>query len=89
MDQRAHFGIAQHHGYLGPVIELRVEAADQDVCDSMDHAAIAEIGHLEGIFDLFDPTSGIGRWRRRKQEPGPAARPGECRSQRQRQRADR
>jgi thiamine biosynthesis lipoprotein len=74
MKQPGHLSVTQHHGYLGTVVELRIEAVDEDACDSMDLAAIAEIEHLEHIFNLFDPTSEISRWRRGEGDAGPEIR---------------
>lgn len=66
-----------HEGVLGTSLQLKVHVAD-DAPDpdgpaaAAEAAALAEIHRLRGVFDAFDPTSELRRWRSGVlAEPGP------------------
>lgn len=61
--------VTRHHGHLGTVIELRIEADSDDAALEMDGVAVSEIARLETMFNIFDEASAINRWRRGEEEP--------------------
>jgi thiamine biosynthesis lipoprotein len=63
--------VSRHHGLLGTVIELRIEADTQAAALRIEHQAIEEIVRLQSVFNVYDPDSELSRWRRSETEAGP------------------
>ena len=55
--------VARYQGLLGTVIELRTWAATPADATAAEAAVIAEIERLQAVFDRFDPSSDLRRWR--------------------------
>jgi len=53
----------RYQGLLGTVIELRTWARTSDDTAGAEAAVIAEIERLQRVFDRFDPSSDLCRWR--------------------------
>ena len=60
---------------IGTLVEVVVDlvgVVDDDLCERIDVAVVAEMQRLEAIFSLFDDASELERWKRRELEhPGP------------------
>jgi len=62
--------VTHHHGLLGTVVELRIKADHERVAAAMDRCAVAEIERLEHIFNVYDESSEISRFKRGECRPG-------------------
>jgi thiamine biosynthesis lipoprotein ApbE len=63
--------VSRHHGLLGTVIELRIEAADEIVANQIEAIVVAEVERLQSIFSVYDEGSELRKWQRGEIEPGP------------------
>ncbi len=55
--------VSRHQGLLGTVIDVRVLAGEA-VAPRVADVVVEEIGRLESVFSVFDPTSDLNRWKR-------------------------
>lgn len=61
---------SRHHGPLGTVIELQIEADSNSAALEAEQLALREIDRLEDVFSVYRPTSELSRWKRGEVEPG-------------------
>lgn len=54
----------RHHPLVGTTVEVAVRGASADVAAAVDRAVLDEMVRLEGVFDVFDPSSELSRWAR-------------------------
>lgn len=55
--------VSSHHGLLGTVIELHIWAVSHDAALAMEAASIAEMERLQDVFNAYDDSSALRRWR--------------------------
>lgn len=53
-----------HEPLLGTVVVVDVHGPDDTVAAAADRAVVTEIRRLQAIFDVYDPTSELARWKR-------------------------
>lgn len=62
--------VSLHHGLLGTVIELRLQATTEDDADHAKELIISEIARLEQVFNVYDDESQLRRWQHGNTVPG-------------------
>ncbi len=53
-----------HEPLLGTVVVVDIHGPDEATANGVDREIVAEIRRLQAIFDSFDPTSELSRWKR-------------------------
>jgi len=68
MTQGVH--VTRHQGLLGTVVELHMRTSAAAAADTCESAIIGEIERLQRVFNAFDDSSELSKWKRGAMAPG-------------------